>query len=226
MQLYLIRHAESENNARPAYQRVEDPAITARGHLQADHLAGWTKTLKIDALIASPFRRTLQTTRPIVEAMPLRLHVWHDIYERGGCFRGHLPGKEEGAVGLGRGDIVRLASARPDDCVLDETILDSGWWGGKPKESQAEAVARALAVTRRFAETFGNNGQTVVVVTHADFKRLLLGTMLPGHVDPEALGPMRNTGITKVNFDGASWKLDWFNSVSHLPAGLITGCEH
>ena len=28
MQLYLIRHAESENNAKPVYERVEDPAMS------------------------------------------------------------------------------------------------------------------------------------------------------------------------------------------------------
>ena len=41
-------------------------------------------------------------------------------------------------------------------------------------------------------------------------------------LDPFQLGPLRNTGITKLNYNGtATWTLDWFNSVSHLPADLV-----
>lgn len=226
MQLYLVRHAESENNAKPPHQRVEDPSLTRRGELQAEHLAGWTRTLRIDVLITSPFLRTLQTTRRIIDATPQRLQIWHDVFERGGCYRGHLPGHEVGADGLGRDDILRHATGCPTDCLIDGTIDERGWWGGKPRETDQEATIRCGTVLQRLTETFGSNGQTVVLVTHADFKRLLVAAMLPAIVDPCVLGPMRNTGITKVNFDGQSWQLDWFNSVSHLPSRLITGCEH
>jgi 2,3-bisphosphoglycerate-dependent phosphoglycerate mutase len=51
MQLYLIRHAESTNNAKPPRQRVEDPPITELGESQATHLAKWTSTTEIDTLI-------------------------------------------------------------------------------------------------------------------------------------------------------------------------------
>ncbi len=225
MQLYLVRHAESENNAHPPHRRVEDPSLTRRGRLQAEHLASWTRTLRIDVLITSPFLRTLQTTRRIVDATPQRLHIWHDVFERGGCYKGHLPDNEEGALGLGRQDILRHATGNPEACLIDETISDHGWWGGRPRESEQEATIRCGAVIGRLTETFGNNGQTVVLVTHADFKRLLVAAMLGGSLDPQLLGPMRNTGITKVNYDGERWQLDWFNSISHLPSRLITGCE-
>ena len=226
MQLYLVRHAESENNAKPPYERVEDPPLTRRGIVQAEHLASWTRTLRIDTLITSPFLRTLQTTRRVIEATPQRLHVWHDIFERGGCYQGHQPGQERGAAGLGRAAILRHAGITPPDCLLDETIGEDGWWGGRPRETDEQAQRRCEAVIRRLTETFGDNGQTVVVVTHADFKRLLVAAMLAGGLQAESLGPMRNTGITKINFDGRRWQLDWFNSVSHLPSRLITGNEH
>ena len=38
MRLYLIRHAQSENNARPEHERVEDPGLTELGARQIDHL--------------------------------------------------------------------------------------------------------------------------------------------------------------------------------------------
>ena len=226
MQLYLVRHAESENNAKPSHCRVEDPPLTRRGQLQAEHLAGWTRTLRTDALITSPFLRTLQTTRQVVDATPQPLRIWHDVFERGGCFRGHEPGREEGAAGLGRQAILRHAAATPDTIEVDVTIGDDGWWGGRPRETEEQAIARSASVIRRLRETFGSDGKTVVMITHADFKRLLVTEMMAGSIDADLLGPMRNTGITKLNFDGSRWQLDWFNSVSHLPSRLITGCEH
>ena len=221
MQLYLIRHAESENNARPGYQRVEDPAITAVGRLQADHLASWTRTLKIDFLITSPFLRTLQTTKPVSDAGTLPVAVWHHVYERGGCYRGYGENAREGGPGLGRSAILgHLPCA-----TVDETILETGWWGGRDRETETETIERARMVVERFSKTFGSNGQTVVAIVHAEFKRQLLVEMLSGIANPKAFGPLCNTGITKLTYDGQSWRLDWLNSVSHLPARLITGGE-
>ncbi len=225
MQLYLIRHAESENNARPLHQRVEDPRLTAVGRLQAEHLATWARTLRINTLITSPFLRTLETTRAIVDATPQPVHVWHDVYERGGCYRGFGPDAREGGLGLGRSAIVRHASASPENCVIDATIDDAGWWGGKPREEDPAVTVRAKSVAQRLVATFGNRGETIVAVIHAEFKRHLLGELLSGIMDAHQLGPMRNTGVTKVNFYGDRWQLDWFNSVTHLPVRLVTGHE-
>ncbi len=221
MQLYLIRHAESENNARPGYQRVEDPAITAIGRLQAEFLGGWTKTLKIDALITSPFLRTLQTTRAVVDATKLPVSIWHNVFERGGCYRGFGDDAREGGLGLGRAAIINHIPG----ALVDESILDGGWWGGRAREAEDEAKARAATVIERLVATFGNSQRHVVAIIHADFKRCMLTQMLDGVADAKMFGPLRNTGISKVDFDGKRWQLDWLNSVSHLPARLITGVE-
>ena len=64
-----------------------------------------------------------------------------------------------------------------------------------------------------------------MAIIHADFKRKLIRELISGDADPSAFGKLRNTGITKLNLEGGRWELDWFNSVSHLPADLITGNE-
>lgn len=61
MELYLIRHGQSENNARPEHLRVEDALLTELGHQQAGLAAEWIKTIGLDRLFSSPFRRALQT---------------------------------------------------------------------------------------------------------------------------------------------------------------------
>jgi 2,3-bisphosphoglycerate-dependent phosphoglycerate mutase len=112
------------------------------------------------------------------------------------------------------------------DCAIDDSIDEQGWWGGRPQESDQEVADRAERVTRRLIDTFASTQQNVVAVIHADFKRCLLRRMLGGTANPDSFGPLRNTGISKLNYDGERWQLDWLNSVSHLPARLITGNEH
>jgi 2,3-bisphosphoglycerate-dependent phosphoglycerate mutase len=222
MQLYLIRHAESENNARPAYQRVEDPSITPVGRLQAEALAQWTRSMKIDVLVTSPFRRSLQTSRMVSEvSQPGEAMIWHDVFERGGCYLGYGNTNIQGRPGLGRSSIqTELPIAK-----IDDSITEAGWWAGKGKETDEETEHRAGAVIRRFVETFGPSGTSVIAVLHADFIRTMLAQMLHPTADANLFGPLRNTGITKVDFDGQRWRLDWLNSVSHLPHRLITGVE-
>jgi 2,3-bisphosphoglycerate-dependent phosphoglycerate mutase len=224
MQLYLIRHAESENNAGPPQHRVEDPPITPRGHQQAVHLADWTTTMEFDSLITSPVRRALQTTRYLVGSTKLHVHVWANVFEEGGIYRGYGPEATEGGPGLNRQDVIRHVTDDASNCTLDAVIDESGWWG-RPRETTAEATARAAQVVARLIGAFGHSGQSVLAVIHADFKRKLLAQMLGDQVDARSLGKLRNTGITKVDYDGQGWQLDWFNSVSHLPAQLITGNE-
>ena len=65
MELYLIRHAQSLNNALPEEQRVEDPGLTELGLQQADCLGKWIGTLALTKVITSPFRRALETAKRI-----------------------------------------------------------------------------------------------------------------------------------------------------------------
>lgn len=224
MQLYLIRHAESENNAKPVYERVEDPPITAVGRLQATHLADWLKTMRFDELITSPVLRALQTTRHITEATGRHVHVWADVFEEGGIYAGHGPEAIKGSMGLSRSDVIRHVSA-DQTCTLDDSIVESGWWGGRDRETPEQAMDRAKAVKGRLIDTFGSSKKSVVAIIHADFKRKLLSQILGSKVDPREFGNLCNTGITKLTRVSERFQLEWFNSVSHLPAKLITGNE-
>ena len=107
MRLYLIRHAESQNNALPESQRVEDPGITELGYRQARHLAERVSGLGLTKLFTSPFLRTLQTTSPIYEATRLTPNVRVALHEEGGCYSGYTPENMAGRPGMGRSDIER-----------------------------------------------------------------------------------------------------------------------
>lgn len=225
MQLYLIRHAESLNNSKPPQNRIEDPPITALGRQQAECMASWVEALRFDYLITSPFLRTLQTTRFITDRISSDVEVWGDVFERGGCYRGFGPDANEGGPGLGRSDIPKHVVDDPNRCVIEKSISESGWWFGKARETDNEATKRSAKVTHKVVDRFGDSEAIVVMVIHADFKRELLAQMLHQTADAKRLGPLRNCGVSKVDFVDGSWQLDWFNSVTHMPARMITGNE-
>ncbi|MEM8667894.1 MAG: histidine phosphatase family protein [Planctomycetota bacterium] len=223
MQLYLVRHAESQNNARPENERVEDPPITDVGHQQANCLAEWLRSLKIHTLICSPVRRALQTTRYVVKSTGSHVHVWADVFEEGGIYSGYGPSAIAGGKGLSRADVIDHVADSAEHCTLDESIVDDGWWGERNRETPEQAHHRAGGVKRRLIDTFGADATTVVAIIHADFKRRMLSHLLGDSIESIGLGHLRNTGVTKLDYDGHDWTLDWFNSISHLPNDLITG---
>lgn len=222
MHLYLIRHAESENNARPDHQRVDDPAITERGVQQANHLADWLATHPMDILVTSPFRRALQTAAPAALRGNTPVEVWCDIYERGGCYSGWQESEMRGALGLGHQEILRLIPK----AELDAEIASDGWWGGRPRENDDEAELRAAAVRKKLENRFGDSQLQIAVITHAEFQRMLLGKLLAEqNIDVARLGPICNAGVTYLNFNSGHWQLQWLNAVTHIASPLITGAK-
>ncbi|MEL6617188.1 MAG: phosphoglycerate mutase family protein, partial [Bacteroidota bacterium] len=58
--VYLVRHAEAEDDG------TRDPALSARGQARAERLAGHLGA--VDAVYATPYRRTQGTAVPVAQA--------------------------------------------------------------------------------------------------------------------------------------------------------------
>jgi broad specificity phosphatase PhoE len=109
MQLYIIRHGQSSNNALADFsQRTFDPILTPLGQQQAEAVADYlasgrnleqlvgateeetgVKTevgFHLTHLYCSAMYRALQTARPIGQAVGLNPEVWVDIHEGGGMY--------------------------------------------------------------------------------------------------------------------------------------------
>ena len=152
MDLYIIRHAQSTNNALPAEvelrERVCDPLLTELGYRQADHLAehlatgrdGWSEAASADPeaggrpsaapygithLVCSPMKRTLLTAQPVSQALGLRPEIWLDIHEHGGIYLDHgEPAGKVGYPGITRPEVL----AQFHGYRAPEGLTDRGWW--------------------------------------------------------------------------------------------------
>ncbi|MFP6678319.1 MAG: histidine phosphatase family protein [Pirellulaceae bacterium] len=214
MELFLIRHAQSANNALPETERVEDPGLTDLGVEQARCLAEWLPTLGLTQLITSPFRRTLLTAKAISKSTGLTPSVRVDLHEVGGCYRGYSPGCWQGRPGMNRREIEAAFSG----FEFDDVIRDDGWWASKPYESWDDARQRAVRLlertTREFAQTHGR----VAYVMHADFKNLFIEQF---H-NKSVLAIPRNASVSRVILADQTMQLADYNMSGHLRPEMVT----
>lgn len=59
--LYLIRHGETELNAKGVYYGWTDCGLSEKGVVQAEKVAGMLKDVNFDAVISSPLKRARET---------------------------------------------------------------------------------------------------------------------------------------------------------------------
>ena len=159
--MILVRHAESEWNRHFSRTRIDpgipDPPLTAEGREQAEQLARHLAAAGITRLIASPYRRALETASIVTRALECPIAVEPLVRER--CvFSCDL--------GTPRSQLSALWPA------LDFSHLDELWWG-EPHETEASLAERCVAFRVKTDELADRN--EVAVITHWGFIRAITG---------------------------------------------------
>jgi glucosyl-3-phosphoglycerate phosphatase len=162
--MILVRHAESEWNRHFSRTRIDpgipDPPLTEVGRRQARRLIDRLAGAEVSRLVASPYRRTLETATIVAEALGLSIAVEPLVRERCvfSCDLGTPPRE--------------LATLWPD---LDFAHLEEQWWG-VPAESEASLATRCAAF-RAKTDPLPDRPQ-VGVITHWGVIRALTGQEL------------------------------------------------
>jgi glucosyl-3-phosphoglycerate phosphatase len=162
--MILVRHAESEWNRHFSRTRIDpgipDPALTRAGRLQAKRLVDRLAAAEVNRLVASPYRRALETATVVANALGLPVAVDPLVRERCvfSCDLGTSPRQ--------------LAALWPE---LDFSHLEERWWG-VPAESEA-SLDRRCAAFRAKTDPLPDRRQ-VAVITHWGVIRALTGQEL------------------------------------------------
>jgi len=239
MELFYIRHGQSQNNAlyasgRPVTYRTHDPELTDIGRRQAELLGDYLARANPQArangrdpqnragfglthLYTSLMVRSVTTGAIVAERLGLPLHAWVDWHEEGGLFLETEPGQFESKPGFGRSYFAREFPA----LVLPETLTDDGWWG-RGLEPQDERPARARRVLKELLERHGGTDDRVGVISHGGFFNHILAALQ--ELDPpyHMHFLMNNTGIARLSLRPDDRHLVYQNRCDHLPAELIT----
>jgi broad specificity phosphatase PhoE len=236
MQLYIIRHAQSTNNALDDQQhRVRDPELTQLGECQAEllaqHLAAGVELAPpryradqegglgygITCLYCSPMWRALQTAQPVEKALGLRPHVWTDIHEEGGIYLDSPDGRSR--VGYPGRTRQEIEAAYPS-YVLPEDITKYGWWnrGFEEKDAFHARAGRVAAKLREWAPS----EERIALITHGGFTDALLKALFDDLPNPHVFYHHHNTAITRVNLVDGHIDVQYVNRVDHLPPDLVS----
>jgi 2,3-bisphosphoglycerate-dependent phosphoglycerate mutase len=196
MQLYFIRHAQSQNNAlweqASSYQgRSEDPELTATGLMQAALLANFLQGMQgghardgadlqnsggfgLTHLYTSPMLRAIETASAIAAAVDLPLEVWTDLHEGGGIFLDDPEsGRPVGRPGKSRSELL----ARFPVLRLPASFGEAGWWN-RPLESRDERRDRARRVCVDLVRRHGGQDHRVAIFSHGGFYNHLLSALI------------------------------------------------
>ena len=246
MKLYLVRHAQSENNviwngSDHVEGRSSDPEITDAGHQQAEHLAQHlahpegeprqhpfnqvkTTNFGLTHIYCSLMTRSMLTASYIARACDIQLQALPDIFEKHGIYEIDDEGNRQGLPGPG----LSYFTDRFPAADLPEGLSGNGWWD-RPAETQDEFQIRIRSVAEDIRSKHAHTDDCVAMVVHGDFMDQFINELMvvPRHDhnyrnDWVANWTFHNTSISRIDFIGDSHSVIYLNRIDHLPAELIT----
>jgi 2,3-bisphosphoglycerate-dependent phosphoglycerate mutase len=223
--LYLVRHAQSENNviwdgSDDHPNRRPDPEITELGHRQAqalgEHLAHpraeprqhpFADTEQahfgLTHVYCSLMTRSILTGEYIAQACGLKLEALPDIFEKHGIYDVDANGNLQGLPGPGR----EYFEQRFDNLELPDELNDDGWWN-RPLSNSDDCIA--MVAHGDFIDQFVN--ELMGVVRHQ-----------PNYDNHwVANWTFHNTSISRIDFVDGSSNVVYTNRIDHLPNDLVT----
>jgi broad specificity phosphatase PhoE len=206
LDLYLLRHGETEASQTGTYCGLSDPDLTPEGVAMATAFAEKYKTLPWQAVFASPLKRTVATATPFCQAVGLTMHLRNGLKE---MFFGDWEGKTNDAVRDQYGeDYVRW-------------LTEPAWNPPTGGETGVQVASRAALVMAEIEANFTDGN--VLVVSHKTTIRLILCNLLgidSGRYRDRITMPVASVSL--VRFDRYGPMLVKHGDRSHLPAALET----
>jgi broad specificity phosphatase PhoE len=243
MELYIIRHGQSSNNALDdSSKRVQDAPLTSLGQQQAERIAQYLATAPnpdpafvntdsgkatpfdgtgygITHLYTSVFLRALMTTFPIGHALGLSPQTWVDLHERGGVYMDEN-GVRRGCPGMSRAEIL----AKFPGCVLSDDVTENGWWNKDYEDiSQCETRAQRVVAQLHQRADQATTRERIAIVTHGTFANVLLKALMGQPSHEESFIWHYNTGMSRVDFlGGGRIIIRYVNRIDHLPPEMVS----
>lgn len=240
MQLYYIRHGQSENNllweqTGSNARRSVDPELSPLGQQQAALLADFIKSrgqgvvkhdidfqnvagFNLTHIYTSLMVRAVATAQPIARALGLPLVAWKDLHETGGIYQEN---KETGEfTGMPGKNRAYFEGCYPD-LVLPADLGPEGWWN-RPQEIPKEWFPRAKHVLAELLRRHGGTEHRVALVSHGGFYQYFLGAVLGLPEVKNNWFGFSNTAISRIDFNPPVTTIVYLNQVDFLPTSLIT----
>ncbi|MEW7312336.1 2,3-diphosphoglycerate-dependent phosphoglycerate mutase GpmB [Buttiauxella gaviniae] len=209
LQVYLVRHGETQWNAERRIQGQSDSALTEKGERQAEQVAERAKTLGITHVIASDLGRTRRTAEIIAQACGVDVTLDARLREldMGVLERRNLDTLSEEEEGWRR----QLVNGTADGRIPDgESMLE-----------MSERMHAALNACLDLPP-----GSRPLLVSHGMALGCLVSTILGLPAWAERRLRLRNCSISRVDHQqspwlASGWVVEMAGDISHLDAPAL-----
>ncbi|MFA9559756.1 histidine phosphatase family protein [Evansella sp. AB-rgal1] len=200
MEVYFIRHGQSEANLKGIIQGHADFPLSSLGKKQATMVGQALANIPLNSIYSSDLQRAFHTAEAISEHHSQTIKTWKEVRE----------------VGLGP-----LEGLKREEMLLkypqikNNSLLTSGVSGTETLQS---ITTRCESVFNHLMENHKN--ESVAIVSHGGFISILLMYLMARDRWNEFNRPfiIGNTGVSKIEIDettGAA-KFHYVNQTSHL----------
>jgi 2,3-bisphosphoglycerate-dependent phosphoglycerate mutase len=246
MRLYLIRHAESANNAVYGTDaefsgHSPDPEITETGQKQGVQLGEHAIAADNEPrqhpfetqnqinygfthLYCSLMTRSILTAEYIANAYSLPLTARDDIFERLGIHTFDEGGNRRSDPGPSRS----YFEERFPSLQLPAWLNDQGWWN-RPVESDNDFFARVKTSLNKIIQEHGDTNHSVAMVVHGDYIDQCVNELMGVERTRQnyekkwvANWVFHNTSISRLDVEGDSRQVVYLNRIDHLHPALVT----
>lgn len=209
LQVYLVRHGETQWNAERRIQGQSDSPLTAKGEQQAWQVAERARTLGITHIISSDLGRTQQTARIIAEACGSDIILDPRLREldMGVLEKRHVDTLTEQEEGWRR----TLVNGTEDGRIPE----------GESMQELSVRVQAALADCLKLPE-----GSRPLLVSHGIALGCLVSTILGLPAYAERRLRLRNCSISRIDYQespwlASGWVVEMAGDISHLDAPAL-----
>lgn len=209
LQVYLVRHGETQWNAERRIQGQSDSPLTAKGEQQAWQVAERAKALDITHIIASDLGRTRRTAEIIAQACGCEITLDARLREldMGVLERRHIESLTEEEESWRR----RLVNGTADGRIPD----------GESMQELSDRMHAALATCLDLPA-----GSRPLVVSHGMALGCLVSTILGLPAWAERRLRLRNCSISRIDYQqspwlASGWVVETAGDVSHLDAPAL-----
>ncbi|SCB75133.1 2,3-diphosphoglycerate-dependent phosphoglycerate mutase GpmB [Kosakonia oryziphila] len=209
LQVYLVRHGETQWNAERRIQGQSDSPLTDKGETQAWQVAERAKALGITHIIASDLGRTRRTAEIIADACGCEITLEPRLREldMGVLERRHIDSLTEEEESWRR----QLVNGTADGRIPD----------GESMQELSERMHAALATCLDLPE-----GSRPMLISHGMALGCLVSTILGLPAYAERRLRLRNCSISRIDYQhspwlASGWVVETAGDVSHLDAPAL-----
>jgi len=204
IKLYFLRHGETPYSKTGSYCGRIDPELTDQGMAMAAAFADVYRHHKWEAVYVSPMQRTIDTAKPLCEAVSISMQL--------------RDGLKEIDYGAWEGQTNEFVKQKYPDTYM-RWLAEPAWNPPTDGETSVQIASRAMTVIAEIQEKFATGN--VLVVSHKATIRIMLCSLLG--ID---LGRYRDridvlvASISIVKFDEHGPLLEVLGDRYHLPDRL------